>query len=73
MSVSTKIMTTTIALKDKMIKKNRITFIMQDCRKDWKESKKNGRKRAKKKSKKNKKEYTIRKYRSKTKEILTGN
>ena len=73
MSVSTKIITTTIALRDKMKKKNRITFIMQDCRKGWKESRINGRKRAIKKPKKNKKESIIRKYKSKTKEILTGN
>ena len=56
-----------------MKKKNRITFIMQDCRKGWKESRINGRKRAIKKPKKNKKESIIRKYKSKTKEILTGN
>jgi hypothetical protein len=73
MSVSTKIMITTIVLRDRMIKKSRITFIMQDCRRDWKESKINGRNRGRKKSKKSRKESIIRRYRLKIKEILTGN
>lgn len=60
------------ALRGKMKKKNKITSITPDYKRDQRENNRNGRKRVIKKLSKNRKESIIKKYKSKTKGTLTG-